>query len=90
MPNTGQAKDCHPPDTGCRYSPKCVDCPLPECKYDVSAARRIYVHQSRLEAVEAVERQGVCYGAEAVYLVASQRGETTRTIWRSMKKARAS
>lgn len=29
----------HPADTGCEYSPKCVDCPLSVCRYDMPQKR---------------------------------------------------
>lgn len=32
----------HPEDKGCKYSPKCVECPLPECRY--VAVDRIHVY----------------------------------------------
>jgi len=28
-----------PPDTGCEYSPSCLDCPLPVCKWDLNSER---------------------------------------------------
>ncbi len=29
----------HYKDTGCSYSPKCIECPLPECIHDIKARK---------------------------------------------------
>jgi hypothetical protein len=31
------------PDNGCSVAPSCVECPLPDCQYDVPSARAAYL-----------------------------------------------
>ncbi len=66
------------PDTGCEVAPKCLECPLPQCKYDMGAA---YLHyqttQRALQAVGIINTEGLSI-AEA----AARFNTTKRQIFR--------
>jgi hypothetical protein len=42
---------CHYQDEGCRFSPSCLDCPLPECVEDGPGAERKFSKSKRNAAV---------------------------------------
>lgn len=50
----------HYRDTGCSLAPRCLECPLPRCRYDEPTPARVNVRQARvvisLERVTALER----------------------------------
>ncbi len=49
-----------PPDRGCEVAPKCLECPLPQCKHDDPLG---YVRQLRLDKdarmLEEIEQRGL-------------------------------
>ncbi len=76
-------------DTGCKYFPSCLNCPLPECLYDNPQALAKYRAQQRRErdrSVAATITQENLNTKEAAV-----RFETTeRTIYRILRRARES
>ena len=73
------------PDTGCEESPKCLTCPLPQCRFDNPVAYQLFrrrrsdaqrvleIEKHNLSATEAADRFGV--------------GE--RTVFRILARVRA-
>lgn len=72
------------PDTGCEESPTCLDCPLPQCKYDDSAAYRTTRRQRRYEQIMAVYRGG----GLSVFEVSERFDVSPRTVHRALRQAR--
>lgn len=66
------------PDLGCEFSPRCVDCPLERCRYDMSASmvKHMKVLQ-RWDEIESLVNQGI-----SIPRVAIQVGISPRTIYR--------
>ena len=76
----------HYEDTGCEVSPSCLNCPLPQCKYDDPVWFQRYrrmgrdmkvwrtIHSESLTAEEAAQRFSV----------------TVRTVFRIMRRCRES
>jgi len=66
-----------PPDKGCEVSSKCIDCPLPYCKYD---------EPERYSKLLQVQRDGRIIASimqdNAVKQVAKVEGITERTVYR--------
>lgn len=75
-------------DTGCKYFPSCLNCPLPECLYDNPQGLAEYRAQQRLErdrsAVAIILRENLT-AREA----AERFGKTERTIYRILARWRA-
>lgn len=60
------------PDQGCEYAPRCVDCPLPACRYDLmpGSARM----QGQMVALIRLLERGVSIADAATRLGISHRG----------------
>ncbi len=71
----------HYPDMGCEYSPKCLECPLPECKYDVFG----YTRKVKLDRMAGVVFQLRCAGLTEGQIAASV-GIGIRTVQRYLKR----
>lgn len=74
----------HYPDTGCEVSPSCLDCPLPQCKFDDLE----WYHQNRrlardFQVLAVMELENLT--AEAA---AARFAVTTRTIFRIVERCR--
>ena len=72
------------PDTGCSYSPSCLSCPLPQCRYDMAPGElqlmlRRWSDQTIARSV---------FGGLPVDEVATKHGVTVRTIHRVVKRVR--
>ena len=65
-------------DTGCDYSPSCLRCPLPACRYDASAPPMI-VRRSRERAGEAARLHGE---GRSVNEIAASLGISRRSVFR--------
>ena len=77
---------CHYEDTGCEVSPACLDCPLPQCKYDDLD----WFHKHRSIARdwkvwETVESEGLTMEAAA-----ERFSVTVRTVFRKIQRYRES
>ena len=70
-----------PPDTGCAVSPRCVECPLPACRYEVLGGIGTVERLPRDAAIRALRRQGV----QITELTASS-GLSRRTVFRILAK----
>jgi len=70
-----------PPDDGCEVAPKCLECPLPQCKHDDPwGYRRHQLKQRDCRILEEMEQKDLSVGEAAKIF-----GVTTRTI-RRMKE----
>ena len=75
------------PDTGCQYSPSCLACPLPVCKYD-NPGLEIHLARGqswvRVEKLKAKDREIMdALGQGVTHVVAAKMfGVTARTIAR--------
>ncbi len=75
-------------DTGCKYFPSCLNCPLPECLYDDPQGLSKYRAQLRLERdrdTAAIILRENLTPKEA----AGRFGKTERTIFRILARSRA-
>jgi hypothetical protein len=66
-------------DTGCSIAPRCLECPLARCRYDVSVNER---------GLETRQRVAALAGMPTEY-VARELGVSTRTVWRALERLRA-
>ncbi len=71
------------PDTGCEFSPTCLECPLPACKYDDWAGARRYLHALRWEQIKRCRSRGLDRTQTA-----RQIGMSPRTVDRAVAMAR--
>ena len=72
-------------DTGCQFSPSCLKCPLPRCKYDdPDKARRMGVLQRDREIVLLRTKHRA-----PIDLLAHAYGVSSRTVFRALEEARA-
>ena len=62
-------------DTGCSVSPSCFSCPLPECRYDDDAARKVRARRDR--RIRTLKRNHV-----GVDELAHRFNVSTRTVYR--------
>lgn len=51
-------EDSHYEDSGCKLAPKCLECPLPRCRYDVHGGNQVFVKQRRKLKVTELRKQG--------------------------------
>jgi len=71
-------------DTGCEVSASCLNCPLPQCKYDDPLWFQRYRQYSRdLSVLMAMERDGL-----TVEETAERFSVTVRTVFRAMRRCR--
>lgn len=71
-------------DTGCEVSASCLNCPLPQCKYDDPIWFQKYRQLSRdLNILTAMEREGL-----TVEETAERFSLTVRTVFRAMRRCR--
>ena len=76
--------DVHYKDTGCEESPKCLACPLAQCREDDWGAYELAKRrQVDLQVVAAIKSEGLTRGEAA-----ERFGFTTRTISRIARRVR--
>ncbi len=77
-------KERTPPDRGCEVSPKCIDCPLPTCKYDNPADYKTEKRKARHALIaQAVETE------KLTKIEAAERFQCTpRSVFRIMQRSR--
>tara|TARA_Y100000310_G_C20610042_1_gene777526 strand:- start:1214 stop:1474 length:261 start_codon:yes stop_codon:yes gene_type:complete len=68
-------------DTGCRYSPSCLACPLPACIHDVPEGLRKVKTRVWHGKIKAALRDG-----ETPDTLAERFGVSTRTVYRALKR----
>ena len=74
--------DEHPPDHGCEVAPKCLECPLPQCRYDDPRGYLRQQHRQKdAQLLEEMKHRGLS-ADEAAELF----GVTTRTIFRVSRR----
>ena len=39
-------------DRGCEVAPKCLECPLPQCRYDVPGGARVMINRERDDEIK--------------------------------------
>jgi hypothetical protein len=69
-------------DEGCDVSPSCLNCPLPQCKYDDPTAYYRAKRQSRNDEIRRLRGQG-----KRPAEIAREFGVTPRTVYRALKGA---
>ena len=71
-----------PPDDGCEVAPKCLECPLPQCKYDDPWGYLRQLRQQRdAQMLEEIYQRGLTFDEAAkVY------GVSARTIYRASRR----
>ena len=74
-----------PKEDGCRYSPSCLTCPLPQCKHDMGQGglARYLKGKAKQERVATIYREDLT--AEEA---AERFGITVRTVYRMLVRAR--
>ena len=71
-----------PPDRGCEVAPKCLECPLPQCKYDDPAGYlRQQRHQRDTRMFEEMKQRGLTFVE-----VAKLYGVAERTVYRISRR----
>ena len=74
----------HYADTGCEVAVSCLQCPLPQCKYDDPAWYQAYKRHNRdTEVLAAYREDGL-----SVFQVAERFSVSPRTVHRALKRAR--
>lgn len=71
-------------DDGCEVSPKCVECPLPMCRYEHASGLRGVLNMARDEEIWQMKRAGV-YPPE----IAKSLGVSLRTVFRALEARKA-
>jgi len=76
-----------PADTGCEVSPLCVECPLPQCRYDdpiwyIAWRRRQRAHRvkARMQDLETAHMK-----VRAVEIASEEFGFDVRTVYRLLR-----
>ena len=72
----------HPPDHGCEVAPMCLECPLPQCKYDDPRGDLRQLRQQKDAQLLGEMKQRSLSIDEAAKLF----GVTTRTIFRISRR----
>lgn len=70
------------PDTGCEYSPSCLSCPLPACKYEMPLPRQEFMERAR-----EIARVRAAQGLTARQL-AARFGVSVRSVHRALQYVR--
>ena len=74
----------HYEDTGCEISPSCLNCPLPQCKYDDPG----WFQRSRRMARDLKVWSTIQSGGLTVEEAAEHFSVTVRTVFRIMRRCR--
>ena len=64
-------------DTGCRESPRCLDCPLPVCRFDDPAGRMRALREERARRAAEMRRHGA-----SIDTIATAFGLSRRSVQR--------
>jgi hypothetical protein len=81
----GLPADFNHPDRGCEVHPRCLECPLPACKYDDLAGYRRQLRRSQdLQIFRAVVRRRFSQVQAADHF-----GVSRRTVQRVLQRVRA-
>ena len=80
------------PDRGCRYSPSCLSCPFPKCMQEIPKGDRYRAAATARRLGQAklffdLLASGIG-SQEAAETVASEKGVTARTVFRSVADLR--
>ncbi|MCJ7605799.1 MAG: helix-turn-helix domain-containing protein [Dehalococcoidales bacterium] len=78
--NDLQPEFCHYRDEGCDFATACLDCPFPQCLYEIPRGRQRWVKQGRNTEIIRLFSQGWKVKELAVLFGISQ-----RTVQRSLK-----
>ena len=68
-------------DEGCDVAPSCLNCPLPQCKYDDPAGLHRQKRDGRNEEIRSLRRQG-----KSPSEIAQTFGIAVRTVYRALKR----
>lgn len=82
-PQTG-----YPADTGCEVSPSCLECPLPQCKYDDLLWYQDWKQRQKDVPVVARARELETRSTGGIAVVAKEFGITERTVYRVLKRSK--
>ena len=81
---SGLPEDTNYPDTGCEIAPRCLECPLPQCKYDSPGLALRHKRKQRDQEIVSLLDQG-----HSVAEVAELLGLSQETVFRiSQREAR--
>ena len=69
-------------DTGCRYSPSCLACPLPQCIHDAPNT----VRQTKRRARDAERLEIMAAENLTVVQAVARFGISERTVWRILAR----
>ena len=72
-------------DDGCEVAPKCLECPLPRCRYDVKGGARVMINVDRDAEIERLRAEGYSHDD-----IAARFGVSRRTVFRVLSERRAS
>lgn len=70
-------------DTGCEVAPRCLECPLPECRYIDGRVSPPPIHVERNAQIVALRAQGV-----PLLTIAATVGKSKRQVLRVLASAR--
>ena len=68
------------PDNGCEVAPKCLECPLPVCRYEEPGGLRAILNFDRDDRIR--EKHGTMSAAS----LAQEEGVSKRTLYRVLAK----
>lgn len=71
-------------DTGCSLAPRCLDCPLPRCRYDEPGGARRLLMETRDEEIV----RGRVSEHVPIDTLARRYGLSRRSVFRILRKAR--
>ena len=66
-------------DEGCDFHPKCLECPLPKCRYDVQGGLRALTNIVRDKEIKELKMRGL-----SSLEIARRLGISRRTVFRSL------
>ena len=80
--------DAHPqpgshPDLGCDVAPRCVECPLPMCRFEHPGGIRGVLKIARNREIVRLYEEGV-----AAETLAERFGTSERTVWYAVQEAK--
>ncbi len=79
-------ENIHYEDTGCEAAPRCLECPLPRCRYDEPGGLRGLLNRDRDRRI--AELQSASGGRVPVDELAGRFGLSRRTVFRILAKGR--
>lgn len=82
-PSDGLPESIHYRDEGCSVAPRCLDCPLPKCRFDVAGGVRAIRNAARDPMIIAASA-----GGASVDAISTQFGVSRRVVFRVLQASR--